>query len=415
MSILVGRYLPEIAARIGQQVTETQISALVITEAMNIFQANAGMLSLLTEDGSLFKNIEIIGYPQEVVADWPFCDADVSFPISDAVRARTPISVETWEDRRARYPHLAEVHAIGGDGGFVAVPLLHPTRRTALGGIGLSFPHSRSVSEEEWILLLTLSDLCAQALERVSLTKDIRRQHYRLEAAEEALEYTRQQYRILQNNFELTVRQHQGLIDYTQQLHKTVRTHREQRERDAKVRAMQQENLKYEMQEQKYIFMRDMLSSVTEGKLRLCAEPRDLPTPRKAYQDDIRLSAEGGIRELRHVTRQAASEAGLTVERAYDMEMAVGEAALNAVAHGHTGTGHVSIESGNVQVRVTDKGAGIADEHLPLAALARGWSTKESFGHGLPMMIQAASRVFLLTGTHGTTVVLEQDNASLAW
>ena len=56
-----------------------------------------------------------------------------------------------------------------------------------------------------------------------------------------------------------------------------------------------------------------------------------------------------------------------------------------------------------------DHGAGISVEDLPRAALSRGFSTKATLGHGLKMMQETADRLYLLTGSSGTTVVLEQE------
>ena len=96
-------------------------------------------------------------------------------------------------------------------------------------------------------------------------------------------------------------------------------------------------------------------------------------------------------------------------ERQFDLVTAASEAGMNAVVHAGSGTGWVSASAdGTVQVRVEDQGAGIAMENLPKAALARGFSTKATLGHGLKMMLETVDRLYLLTGKEGTTVVLEQ-------
>jgi len=104
--------------------------------------------------------------------------------------------------------------------------------------------------------------------------------------------------------------------------------------------------------------------------------------------------------------------ASIPDDRRYDLETAVGEAAMNAVVHAATGTGLVLLdEGGTVQVRVEDGGEGIAVEDLPNATLQRGYSSAGTMGHGFKMILQTTDRVFLLTGAGGTTVVLEQDRA----
>ncbi|MGI4787843.1 MAG: PAS domain-containing protein [Janthinobacterium lividum] len=159
--------------------------------------------------------------------------------------------------------------------------------------------------------------------------------------------------------------------------------------------------------------LRDMFSSVTEGKLSLCGSKDELPTVLSRFSDPLPLSAGGGIRELRQNTVSACLAVGIPDARRYDLETAVGEAAMNAVVHSGTGTGHVfTHERGTVQVRVEDEGKGIAVADLPNATLRRGFSTAGTMGHGFKMILKTVDRVHLLTGDTGTTVVVEQDRTA---
>jgi hypothetical protein len=47
-------------------------------------------------------------------------------------------------------------------------------------------------------------------------------------------------------------------------------------------------------------------------------------------------------------------------------------------------------------------------ENLHRATLEKGYSSIGTLGHGFPLMIRCADRVYLLTGDAGTTVVIEQ-------
>ena len=84
---------------------------------------------------------------------------------------------------------------------------------------------------------------------------------------------------------------------------------------------------------------------------------------------------------------------------------------LNAVIHAGGGTTRIygDPDRGKVSVFVEDHGAGIDLSHLPHATLERGYSTGGvGIGHGFWLMLQTVDCVFLLTGSTGTTVVLEQ-------
>lgn len=159
---------------------------------------------------------------------------------------------------------------------------------------------------------------------------------------------------------------------------------------------------------QQRAFLRDVLLSVTEGRLHLCHSPADLPAPLSPFGGPVSLTREGGLRELRLLSMDAA--AGMSDEVKHDLVTAVSEAGMNAVVHAGGGTGQVSVgEGGTVQVRVEDHGAGIDTANLPRATLARGFSTKATLGHGLKLMLETADHLYLLTGPEGTTVVLEQE------
>ncbi len=160
-------------------------------------------------------------------------------------------------------------------------------------------------------------------------------------------------------------------------------------------------------------FLRDVLLSVTDGRLRLCQTEADLPAPLTPWADPVPLSREGGLRDLRHQAADAAAASGLEDAQKFDLALAVGEAGMNAVVHAGEGRGQVSWsrDTATVQVRIDDQGRGITVENLPKAALARGYSTKETLGHGMKMILQTVQRQWLLTGPKGTTVVLEQTPA----
>ncbi len=157
-------------------------------------------------------------------------------------------------------------------------------------------------------------------------------------------------------------------------------------------------------------FLRDVLAAVTEGKMHLCDGPEDLPAHGESpWGEPIPLTPQGGLRDLRHATLEAAEACRLPDVRAQDMVTAINEAGMNAIVHAGAGTARIFYTDGTVQVWVEDAGKGITMENLPRAALTRGFTTAGTLGHGLKMMLQTVDRLWLLTGPSGTTVVLEQD------
>lgn len=157
------------------------------------------------------------------------------------------------------------------------------------------------------------------------------------------------------------------------------------------------------------VLVKDVLASVTEGKLRLCNSAADLPERLPALGEPLPLSRKA-LRDLRHRVMKAAQATGLDKDRANDLITASSEAGMNAVVHagGGKATVGMDVEAGMVQVWVEDEGRGIAMSSIPRATLDRGYTTAGTLGHGFKMVLGTVDAVWLLTGPSGTTVVLSQ-------
>ena len=168
-----------------------------------------------------------------------------------------------------------------------------------------------------------------------------------------------------------------------------------------------------EMAHRQRIFLRDVLSSLTEGRLHLCDSKDDLPAALSLQGDPLILTA-ATLRNLRRAILRVTDTANWHTERAQDLETAVGEAAMNAVVHGKNATGELRADNDaeTIQVWVCDTGAGIPEYSLHRATLERGFTTAGTLGHGFWMMLKTADRVYLLTGKSGTTVVIEQERSA---
>ncbi|BDI28954.1 hypothetical protein CCAX7_10050 [Capsulimonas corticalis] len=158
-------------------------------------------------------------------------------------------------------------------------------------------------------------------------------------------------------------------------------------------------------------FLRDVLSSATDGKLRLCHTRQELPAQLGSYGGYVSLQSIGGIPEMRHLVREAAITCGLPEERWQDLITAAGEASMNAVVHGQGGFGRAYYTPGKlVQVWIEDKGTGISLINLPRATLECGYTTAGTMGCGFSFILKTADRLWLMTGPTGTTLVIENDS-----
>lgn len=180
----------------------------------------------------------------------------------------------------------------------------------------------------------------------------------------------------------------------------TERRLREQERADAQAMAQQRR------------FLKDVLASVTQGRLWLCDSQNDLPSlfTAVAAEAPILLTPKS-LKAVRTRAGAVAAQCDLPKERIEDLITAASECAMNAAVHAGGGTAKVygDTASGSVQVWIEDAGKGIDLSHLPQATLQAGFSTGgDGIGHGFSLMIACCQRVCLLTGVNGTTVVLEQ-------
>lgn len=203
--------------------------------------------------------------------------------------------------------------------------------------------------------------------------------------------------------------QREILLEHTIREQKREQEHlRELTRREAEKTALAHEI--EQMAVRQRLFLREVLASLTEGRLHLCDSETDLPSPLIPLSEPIPLTVPT-LRVLRRFIADHMRESAWPDERAHDLETAVGEAAMNAVVHGKNATGQVCISEGNttIQVWLRDTGAGISEDALHRATLERGFSSAGTLGHGFWMMLKTADRVHLLTSTIGTTVVIEQE------
>ncbi len=157
--------------------------------------------------------------------------------------------------------------------------------------------------------------------------------------------------------------------------------------------------------EAKQTFFRDVLLSVTEGRLKLCETPADLPDVLPSAAAPILLSRDT-LAGVRHQAAATARERRFSSDRIDALNTAVGEAAMNAVVHGGGGEAVVRADEDTIQVWITDQGEGIHLTELPRVTLELGYSTKDSLGHGFWLILRAADSVHLLTGADGTAIIL---------
>lgn len=162
--------------------------------------------------------------------------------------------------------------------------------------------------------------------------------------------------------------------------------------------------LEKQAEEEKNVFYRETISSVTEGKLVVTDKT---VAARYALDSDMRfaLKSYSDTSELRKCIIDYCREKGISDDDLTLFAVALGEAMANAVKHAGGGEVFVGSRADEVWVGVSDTGPGIPALTLPKATLSRGFSTKISMGMGYSLMLNAADEIMLSTDPGGTTVI----------
>lgn len=158
--------LQTITAALGEALTPAQVAEVVVNQGLDVLDANAGFIALLLDDKKTLELVRACGYPQEVLDKWNNFPLTASLPITDAVRLKKPILLESLEAQAELYPNLTTNYANSKHHAWAAIPLIVEGR--TLGGMGLSFVNPRSFSKDESDFMQALAQQCAQAIERAA-------------------------------------------------------------------------------------------------------------------------------------------------------------------------------------------------------------------------------------------------------
>jgi PAS domain S-box-containing protein len=161
------RRLQRVTAALSEAATPADVAAVVLDQCLQALEANGGAVYALSADGGALELIDQRGHPAEPLAPYERIPLGLRSPLTDAARERTPGFFESFDACAELYPHLREAIRSGGFEASVALPLL--THGATLGVLGIRFLTPRVFDPSDRSLLLTLGELCAQALERARL------------------------------------------------------------------------------------------------------------------------------------------------------------------------------------------------------------------------------------------------------
>ena len=153
-----------VATHLSGSVTSEQIIEGVLVQGLAVLEASAAAYLQLEENDILFVAQQVGFKPDTVVPRFPL---SALFPVAEAVRERRLVTTTSFDDLVARYPAAALTRRKTGHQASAYVPLM--VHNKTLGGLAFSFDNVRVFDGEDQSFLLTLAELCAQALDRARL------------------------------------------------------------------------------------------------------------------------------------------------------------------------------------------------------------------------------------------------------
>ena len=204
---------------------------------------------------------------------------------------------------------------------------------------------------------------------------------------------------------DLVLKEHLArLVPAVQRELREAESRRERRKEHQELEEARRRLLEAEVEKRR--FYREIIRAVTHDKF-LLVDAGEVPLEGDCVLD-LSLDRAESYAAFRRGAKKIAEAAGMSSEGAYDLVLAVGEAATNAIKHAGGGRCVVYTTPGSIIARVSDRGDGIHTENLPAMISHTGFSTKASLGMGYTIMLELMDRVWLATGPEGTTVQLEK-------
>ncbi|MGW0950318.1 SpoIIE family protein phosphatase [Streptomyces sp. NPDC002623] len=157
--------ITELTADLARAMTSQDVAEAVARRVMQPFGA-VGLIMQMIE-GDRAYNVGAVGYPQQFLDGLDGTLLHEATPIWDSLLSDAPVFISSVEEYTTRYPRRADWPREVGKQSWAFLPLTAAGR--VLGGCAISFDHPRRLTGEERTLLVAISGLVAQALDRARL------------------------------------------------------------------------------------------------------------------------------------------------------------------------------------------------------------------------------------------------------
>jgi PAS domain S-box-containing protein len=183
--------LQTLTAALSGALVPAEVAEVVMNEGVAALGAAGAAVALLDEATATFEIVRSVGVPADPEARVDRFGIASRSPLADAARQGKPILFASADDALATYPDLGEQPL---QGALAALPLRAGER--TLGGIVFRFADARPLDADR-AFLVSLAELCAQALDRARLYDAERRAHLAAEDATRLFEESESRFQAL--------------------------------------------------------------------------------------------------------------------------------------------------------------------------------------------------------------------------
>jgi len=172
--------LQALTAALSRAVTPGDVAAVVVNQGALATGAIGAGVSTLLEDGLTLQTLCALGPLPEDIEHYRTVSLRDDTPLAEVVRTGLPAwlpPVQQWE---SRYSDVAQAFTRAGYRAAVILPISAHDR--TIGALSFGFGDERVLCEDDRAFLLSLTQQCAQALDRASLDESVRQSGARFHA-----------------------------------------------------------------------------------------------------------------------------------------------------------------------------------------------------------------------------------------